>query len=147
MMQSSILIVDDDVDILDSIKMILESENYTVHTATDADQARFFVLENAVKLVIMDFIFSERTGDQLIRDLKKIDESFSIIFLSGWPQVINAVRELEFEVYRVFLKPIDPEILLSAIKSIFTEYVDPYEFLDTRQIVSELVPALYPSEK
>lgn len=141
-MQRRILLVDDDADVLESIKTILESEDYTVYTAFNASQVRVIMLENDIHLVIMDYIFGECTGDQLIRDLKKIDENFSIIFLSGWPQVIKAVEDLEFDVYRVFLKPIDPEILLSAIKSIFTEYVDPYQFLDARQIVTELISSL-----
>ena len=141
-MQISILLVDDDIDVLESIKTILESEDYTVYTALNATQARTKLSENIVHLVIMDYIFGECTGDQLIIDLKKIDENFSIIFLSGWPQVVKAVEGLEFKVFRVFLKPVDPEILLSAIKSIFTEYVDPYQHLDTRQIVSELIPIL-----
>lgn len=140
-MQRRILLVDDDVDVLESIKTILESEDYTVYTAFNASQARVIMLENDIHLVVMDYIFGECTGDQLIRDLKKIDETFSIIFLSGWPQVIKTVENLEFEVYRVFLKPVDPEIFLSAIKSIFTEYVDPYQFLDARQIVTELIPS------
>ena len=141
MMQKGILLVDDDVDVLESIQMILESEDYTVYTAINTTQARVKMLENTVHLVIMDYIFGECTGDQLIIDLKKIDENFDIIFLSGLPQVIKAVEDLEYEVYRVFIKPVDPEILLSAIKSMFTGDVDPYEFLDTRQIVSELIPS------
>lgn len=140
-MQRRILLVDDDIDVLESIKMVLDSEDYAVYTAINASQARVIMLENDIHLVIMDYIFGECTGDQVIRDLKKIDETFSIIFLSGWPQVIKAVENLEFEVHRVFLKPIDPEILLSAIKSILSEYVDPYQFLDARQIVSELIPS------
>lgn len=141
MMQRSILLVDDDVDVLESIQMILESEDYTVYTAINTTQARVKMLENTFHLVIMDYIFGECTGDQLIIDLKKIDENFDIIFLSGLPQVIKAVEDLKYEVYRVFIKPVDPEILLSAIKSMFTGDVDPYEFLDTRQIVSELIPS------
>ena len=140
-MQRRILLVDDDIDVLESIKMVLDSEDYAVYTAINASQARVIMLENDIHLVIMDYIFGECTGDQVTRDLKKIDETFSIIFLSGWPQVIKAVENLEFEVHRVFLKPVDPEILLSAIKSILSEYVDPYQFLDARQIVSELIPS------
>lgn len=140
-MQRGILLVDDDVDVLESIKMVLRSEDYTVYTAINLDQARVIMLESDIHLVIMDYILGECTGDQLIRGLKEIDEDFSVIFLSGWPQVIKAVEGLEFEVDRVFLKPVDPEILLSAIRSIFTEGVDPYRFLDARQIVAELIPS------
>ncbi len=137
-MQGSILIVDDDVDVLASIKLILETEDYKVYTACDGAQAKVFLTENDIQVVIMDYILPEQTGDQIVRELKKIDDSFSVIFLSGWPQVIKAVEELEYDVYRVFLKPVDPEILLSAIRSISGEYVDDYHCLDAHQIVTEL---------
>ncbi len=137
-MQGSILIVDDDVDVLEAMKTVLESEGYVVYTAVNPEQAKVCMMENKVHVVIMDYLFAEYTGDQLIRDLKEIDEGFSIIFLSGWPQVIKAVEGLEYMVFRVFLKPVDPEILLSAIRSISGDYVDPYRFLDARQIVTEL---------
>ena len=139
-MQKCILLVDDDDDVLETMQMILESEDHTVYTAVNVNQARAIMLENTIHLVIMDYVFGDCTGDQIIRDLKKVDEDFSVIFLSGLPQVIRVVEDLEFEVYRVFLKPIDPEILLSAIKSIFTEYIDPYQHLDTRQIINDLTP-------
>ncbi len=137
-MKRNILLVDDDKDILYSIKTILEYEDYNVYTAISTVQARIIFIENDIHLIIVDYIFSDCTGDQLIKVLKKIDKNFSVIFLSGWPQVIKTVEELEFEIERVFLKPIDPEILLSAINSIFTGDVDPYQSLDSRQIVNEL---------
>jgi len=140
-MQGSILIVDDDVDVLETIKTVIESEDYVVYTAINSEQAKASMLDNDVHIVIMDYIFGECTGDQLIRDLKKIDENFGIIFLSGWPQVIKAVEDLEFDVYRVFLKPVDPEILLSAIRSLSGDYVDPYRCLDARQIVTDIIPS------
>lgn len=139
-MQRSILHVDDDGDILDSIRVVLESEGYTVYSAIDADQAKTIFSEHTVHLVIMDYIFKEYNGDQLIRDLKKIDENFSIIFLSGWPQVISAVEKLEYEVYRVFLKPLNPEVLVSALNSIFSKGMDSFEFIDVRQLVTAKAP-------
>lgn len=133
-MPRSILLVDDDQDVLVSIKAILETEGYKVYTANNSDQARVILSEKDVHLVIMDYILPDYSGDQIVKTLKNIDENLKIIFLSGFPQVIKAVEDLEFEVYRVFLKPVDPEVLLSAIRSIFTEHLDPHKFIHTNQV-------------
>ena len=135
LMQGSILLVDDDV--LASIRAILETEDYEVYTACNADQAKVIIMENEVYLVIMDYILPELTGDQIVKDLKQIDENLNIIFLSGFPQVYKAVEALEFDVHRVFLKPVNPELLLSVIRNIYAEQIDPHQFVDTRQTVYE----------
>ena len=137
MMQGSILLVDDDVDVLASIKAILETEDYEVYTACNADQAKVIITENDVHIVIMDYILPEFTGDQIVKDLKQIDENLNIIFLSGFPQVYKAAEALEFDVQRVFLKPVNPESLLSAIRNIYAEQIDPHQFVDTHQMVHE----------
>ena len=136
-MQGSILLVDDDVDVLASIKAILETEDYEVYTACNADQAKVIIMENEVYLVIMDYILPELTGDQIVKDLKQIDENLNIIFLSGFPQVYHAVEALEFDVQRVFLKPVNPESLLSAIRDVYAEQIDPHQFVDPHQVVYE----------
>ena len=135
LMQGSILLVDDDV--LASIRAILETEDYEVYTACDSDQAKVIITENEVHIVIMDYILPKFTGDQIVKDLKQIDENLNIIFLSGFPQVYKAVEALEFDVHRVFLKPVNPELLLSVIRNIYAEQIDPHQFVDTRQTVYE----------
>ncbi len=136
-MQGSILLVDDDVDVLASIRAILETEYYIVYTACNAEQAKVIITENEIHIVIMDYILPEYTGDQIVKDLKHIDENLNIIFLSGYPQVYKAVEALEFDVHRVFLKPVSPKLLLSAIRSIIEGQIDPYQFVDTHQVVYE----------
>jgi DNA-binding response OmpR family regulator len=136
-MQGSVLLVDDDVDVLASIRAILETEDYEVYTACDADQAKVVIMENEVHIVIMDYILPELTGDQIVKDLKQIDENLNIIFLSGFPQVYHAVEALEFDVHRVFLKPVNPELLLTAIRNIYAEQIDPHQFVDSHQVVYE----------
>lgn len=137
LMPVSILLVDDDVDVLESIKMILETEDYKVYTACNAEQAKALVTENEVHIVIMDYILPERTGDQIVKDLKSIKEELNIIFLSGFPQVYRAVEELGFEVNRVFLKPVNPESLLSEIRKINMESMVPHQPVDMHQLLYE----------
>lgn len=136
-MPGSILLVDDGSNVLSSIKAVLETEGYTVYTANNSDQARVIISENDVHLVIMDYILPDYSGDQRVKTLKKIDEKLNIIFLSGFPHVIKAVEDLEFDVYRVFLKPVDPEVLLSAMRNLFAENMDLQYLIHTDQILTE----------
>ena len=136
-MLGSILLVDDDIDILVSIRAILETEDYEAYTACNADQAKAIITEKDVHIVIMDYVLPDFTGDQIVKDLKQIDGKLNIIFLSGPSRVFKAVEALKFDVQRIFLKPINPESLLSAIRNIHAEQIDPHQFVDTHQIVYE----------
>jgi DNA-binding response OmpR family regulator len=136
-MQVSILLVDDDVDVLASVKLILETEDHKVYTACNADQAKAIILEKEVQIVIMDYILPERTGDQIVKDLKGMKEELNIIFLSGFPQVYRAVENLGFEVDRVFLKPVNPEALLSEIRKIYLESIAPHQPVDMQHVLYE----------
>jgi len=129
------ILLDNDVDILASIRAILETEDYEAYTACNADQAKVIITEKDVHIVIMDYVLPDFTGDQIVKDLKQIDGNLNIIFLSGFPRVFKAVEDLEFDVQRIFLKPVNPESLLSAISNIYAEQIDPHQFVDTHQMV------------
>lgn len=91
------------------------------------------LLRDNVCLVIMGLIFPDRDGAQSVKDLKKIDEKLKIILLSGYQDVFEVVEDHELNVYRVFLKPVDCEVLLSTIRSMYAEQMDPHQFVDSHQ--------------
>ena len=124
-MSGGILLVDDDPDVIATFRTILEDEGYTVYTVNNVDKAKAIVTEHEVQLAIIDYFLHGIKGDPVAKALKKIDEKLQIIFLSGYCSVFDTVDGLEFDVYRVFLKPVDIEELLSTIKSIYT---DPHQF-------------------
>ena len=116
MTSRNILIVDDDPDILYTLGMVLRAEGYTVFTEDDVEKAKEIVLENGIQLVIIDYVLPDLLGDKFAGILKKLDERLQFIFLSGYSAVFEAVEKLKFSVRWVFMKPIDIETLLSAIK-------------------------------
>ena len=126
-MSRGILLVDDDPDVLYTLKNILELEGYTVYTEDNTDKAKATVKEHEIQLAIIDYVLPGTNGDQVAEALKKIDEKLQIIFLSGYGPVFDAV-DGEFDVYRVFLKPVDIESLLSTIRSMFAEENDSHQF-------------------
>jgi DNA-binding NtrC family response regulator len=118
-MSGSILLVDDDPDILTVFQSILERNGYTTYTAMNFDDAIAAVKEHEIKLAILDFVIPGCRGDMMAKILKHINKNLEIIFLSGYDEVYEAVDKLDFPVYEIFMKPESTKEILSAIESIF----------------------------
>lgn len=120
-MLGSILLVDDDTDLLFAFKTILDNEGHTVYTAKNLDEAIATIQKHGVDLAIIDFMIPGCRGDLMAKVLKRIKQNLEIIFLSGHEGVYEAVDRLSFPVYGVFMKPADLGEILSTIRSIFAE--------------------------
>jgi DNA-binding NtrC family response regulator len=127
-MRGNILLIDDDPDVTDIIKGVLRSEGYNAYTANDLEQAKVIITENNVYLIIMDLLFSDQDGASMIEELKKIDQKLKIILLTGYYNVFKEVECMGLDVYKVFLKPVDPEALLSTIINMRLEEMNLYIF-------------------
>jgi DNA-binding NtrC family response regulator len=119
-----ILIVDDDDDIIDCFKYIFELEGFKIEGAQSPEEALDKVRENKYVIAILDYILPDMKGDELAEKLLKIDESINLIFISGYTDAEETISRKGIGVYRFFSKPINPESLINAIKSITTEPPD-----------------------
>jgi len=113
-----ILLVDDDNDIIFSFKSILEDEGFLVYSANDAEEAVRIIRDNEVQVAIMDYVLPETRGDRLAETLNEIDRRLKIIFVSGHLEVVDATSRLGCGVYGVFLKPVNPERLLTLVRTL-----------------------------
>ena len=121
--------VDDDQEIICSFKSILEDEGYVVYTANNADEAVNMMRDNEIQLAIMDYVLPRTRGDKLAESLKAINQKLKIIFVSGYLEVFDATNRLDCGVCGVFLKPVNPEILLNRVKSLETDPLHAEQFL------------------
>ncbi len=60
-----ILIVEDNVDLLDSMKMILQNE-FTVETATDGEDGLFLAMQNIYDVILLDVMLPEINGFEIL---------------------------------------------------------------------------------
>ena len=67
----SILIVDDEEDIRDALKMVLERAGYEVRVASDGNQAMELQRKEPAQLIITDLIMPEKDGVHTIKDLRR----------------------------------------------------------------------------
>jgi CheY-like chemotaxis protein len=124
---AKILVVDDDLDIIDSLKMILEGNGHEVVIMTDPDNLAAGVMEVHPDLIILDIIFPEdpNAGFAAARELHKTQKvkEIPVLLLSA----VNKLSEMSFgfseaDISEDFMpvkgfieKPVEPAILLSKI--------------------------------
>lgn len=130
------MLVDDDPDSLSVLKTILEDEGYTVDTATDLDEAIATVKIHKIDLAIIDFVIPGCRGDLMAKVLRKVDDCLEIIFLSGYEGVYEAVDNLNFPVFEVFMKPENIGELLLTIRSFFEQDASYQSIIKYRNIVT-----------
>ena len=127
MQQPKILIIDDDPDITEAMKVVLETENYQVQTATNGTEGMEQIKNNTPDLIILDIMMdTPREGFFLNRELKK-DPSYKNIPIL----MITAVKEktgIDFKpeagdpawlpVEDFLDKPVRPEMLLEKVQAL-----------------------------
>ena len=71
MVQKKILVVDDEPDIVESIKAVLEREGYSVVTAGNGTEALKKLEKHKVDIALIDFFMPDMSGRQLIEEMRK----------------------------------------------------------------------------
>lgn len=74
-----ILVVDDDPDLVESVSMKLESENFAVQKAYDGEEALLKIQEKQPDLVLLDVMMPKKNGYELCDELKSDDQYKDII--------------------------------------------------------------------
>jgi len=116
-MKDTILLVDDEKSILNSIIRLFLNEKYEILTAASGKEALQIMEENDVSLIISDHRMPEMTGVEFLSLAKDIAPDAIRIMLTGYADLeasINAINE--GEVYRFITKPWNDEELLITVK-------------------------------
>ena len=104
-MSKSVLIVDDDKEILNLFRLVLEEEGYTVETASSGTEALEKSESGTYDLAILDIMMEDIKGHDLAPMLRKGDKPH-ILFITGYADGIEYVRALPFGPCPVILKPV-----------------------------------------
>lgn len=115
-----ILIVDDDPDILDVLKITLEEEQYEVIEARNGQEALEAVRTNSPSLVILDYMMPNMNGLQVCKILKKdiLLRHLPIIMLTGKGELSDKVEGIDAGADDYIVKPFEPVELLARVKMI-----------------------------
>jgi DNA-binding response OmpR family regulator len=126
-MPGKILIVDDDPDILDAVKMILESQDYNVVTARDGIEGLATLKAEHPDLMILDLMMPKMDGFAVCKELQdprwsKFKDTPILILTSVREEASRRRYELEtgleLNVDDYIEKPMSPDILLERVKTL-----------------------------
>ena len=122
MNNQKILIADDDLSIIASLKYILSEENFDIIAMTTPEAVIENLKKDSVDLVLLDMNFQQDTtsgaeGLQLVSAITQFDESLPIIVMTGWATVDIAVEAMRAGAKDFIQKPWNNERMISAIKT------------------------------
>jgi len=114
-----VLCVDDDQDLLDALRMVLEKNEYAMIGARSAEEGLKKYKETNPDLIIVDLMMEEvDAGTGLVRDLKAAGNTKPVYMLSSVGDNLNInIDYAELGLSGVFQKPIDNQQLLNVLKS------------------------------
>lgn len=119
MANAKILIIDDEQELLDLLKMMLETEEYEVITAKDGKEGVEKFKEHKPELIICDIIMPKMDGYEVLREIRKISKKWiPIIMLSAITEFAKISQAYKDDANFYITKPVDPLILSKNIKTL-----------------------------
>jgi len=113
----SILIIDDEKQICESISMILEYENYNVDFTTDPNNGLKKLEYNNYDALLLDIQMPEITGFEILHWIKENGIEISTIIISAHGNLENAVKATKLGAFDFIEKPIERDKLLISIRN------------------------------
>lgn len=119
--KNTILIVDDDEQVLKSLKIWLKNEGFKIETAADRDQALKIVEKKKIDVVLLDLRLIDDSGIDVIKRLNAFDKKLKIIILTGYPSFDTAVEAMKTGAYDYVSKGSPNEKILKIISNALAE--------------------------
>lgn len=119
MVLKRVLVVDDEQNILVTLKGTLEDEGYVVETAHSAETGMDRVRKFAPDLVLLDIWLPDEDGVKVLERIRKLDPLIQVVMMSGHGTVETAVRAIKLGAFDYLEKPIHIEKLLVLLKHVF----------------------------
>src|SRR5919197_953158 len=129
----TVLIVDDEPRILDSVRMNLELDGYQVFEATNGQEALADIRKRLPDLVVMDVMMPQMDGFEALRELRKFS-SVPVVLLTVKADERDVIHGLELGADDYIAKPFSPGVLLSRIKAVLRRAESPPQAPVSREV-------------
>jgi DNA-binding NtrC family response regulator len=103
---AKVLVVDDERSILLLLKEALTQWGYQVTVAASASEALALLKSELFDALITDIRMPDMSGLELLREVKKQDESIEVVMMTGYPTIASAVQALKEGAYDYLSKPL-----------------------------------------
>ncbi len=120
-MPTKILVVDDDLNICDLLRLYFENEGYEVKTANDGAEGVSFFKMYEPDLVLLDIMLPKKDGWQVCREIREMSGK-PIIMLTAKGEVFDKVLGLELGADDFMVKPFETKELSARVKAVLRRY-------------------------
>lgn len=120
-MGTKILVIDDDVNICDLLRLYFENENYEVKTANDGVEGISYFKMYEPDLVLLDIMLPKKDGWAVCREIREMS-SKPVIMITAKGEVFDKVLGLELGADDFVVKPFDMKELSARVKAVLRRY-------------------------
>lgn len=115
-MTATIVIVDDEPDLLDLLKLILtEKTTHKILTTTDPHQAIEWCKKYNADVLISDLRMPEMEGIELLKIIKQMDPNLPLILITAFGTIESAVEAMRHKAFDYITKPFRKEQILMTV--------------------------------
>jgi DNA-binding response OmpR family regulator len=130
--KTKVLVIDDDANICELIRLYFEKEGYEVTTVNNGKKAIEAFSEIAPNIVILDIMLPGVDGWQVCREIRKVS-NIPIIMLTAKGETFDKVLGLELGADDYMVKPFESKELVARVKAVLRRYE--HKEMDSQEIV------------
>ena len=117
----TVYVVDDDADVLGSLRFLLETDGFDVRTFRNGASLLNAVRSTGVDCFVIDYKMPDMNGIDLAASLRKRDIAAPVILITGYPDENISARAEAAGVRHVLMKPLLDESLVTRIRGAIQE--------------------------
>jgi DNA-binding response OmpR family regulator len=118
MAQQNILLLEDDIQLSDTVKQFLEYSGYTVYPAYDASSAKDILYEKSMDLMLLDIKVPHQNGFDFLQEVRDMGDFTPAIFITSLNSVDDVTRGFDIGCDDYIRKPFALKELLARIETI-----------------------------
>ncbi len=137
MNNAKILMIDDDENICQIVKLYLEKEGFETTIANDGRSGINCFIMEPHDLILLDIMMPEMDGMEVLRELRK-DSNVPVIMLTAKGETLDKVQALELGADDFIVKPFDAKELIARIKAVMRRSENTAETADETIVFDDL---------
>ncbi len=112
----NILLIDDEIEFIETLAERLELRGYISKIASDGEVGISMVASESFDIAILDLMMPGLSGLDALRQIKEIDKKLPVILLTGHGSTKDAMEGMQIGAFDFLMKPLDINKLIEKIK-------------------------------
>jgi DNA-binding NtrC family response regulator len=116
MMEKTVLIVEDDPNVGESIRLLLKKRGYSILRASNGKEALHLFRQGNVDLVVTDLVMPKMGGIELLEAVKGLKPETEVVVISAQATIEKAVQAMKLGAFDFIEKPINPRVISLVVE-------------------------------